>query len=465
MMASNCNDFASEMFSKEIQNLLHKKIFSKSKNFSSSKKLPRYSLSSETFENSRKLSVVKNYFFCGSLLIAYFIKIFKISSKNKNKQLILIYSLSKQQAVRNRSLKSINLFLKSKEITNKSDLVVLIEIRKILMHKNYEMTQTTFDIPLCIFAKNFSLKSKITCWFIMFKRFLKIIKLQRKNWWLLLIFKEFIFDEVVYSTLNPNIIDKIITTQSHLAYQPLAFEFKKISAKKLMIWYSSNSVPIRFKNSNLERYEINPVIYKNMSIDEHWVWTKEHKNYLDKYSGAKVLVKHSLMFYEADKSINSKPIYDVLIFDVTPQIDAQITKNSIYTTKEMTKFISDILLCIEELDLKYGYNTKVVLKHKRKSTKHHSLEYSKFIKDKIKNKQLQNLDSGENLYKLISQSKLIIGFPFTSPVIIGKELNKPSVFYCSSKMLKSAHKNQKNSFLQNRTLLYEYLEEKLVKSN
>jgi polysaccharide biosynthesis PFTS motif protein len=465
MMASNYNDFASEMFSKEILNLLHKKIFSKSKNFSSSKKLPSYSLSSETFESSKKLSVVKNYIFCGLLLIAYFIKIFKISSKSKNKQLILIYSLSKQQAVRNRSLKSINLFLKSKGITNKSDSLVLIEIRKILMHKKYEMTQTTFDIPLCIFAKNLSLESKITCWFTMFKRFFIIIKLQRKNWWLLLIFKEFIFDEVVYSTLNPNIIDKIITTQSHLAYQPLAFEFKKINAKKLMIWYSSNSVPIRFKNSNLERYEINPVIYKNMSIDEHWVWTKEHKSYLDKYSNAQILVKHSLMFYEADKSINSKPIFDVLIFDVTPGIDAQITKNSIYTTNEMTKFISEILLCIEELDLKYGHNTKVVLKHKRKITKHHSSQYSKFIKDKVKNNQLHILDSGENLYKLISQSKLIIGFPFTSPVIIGKELNKPSVFYCSSKMVKPAHKNQKNSFLQNRTLLYEYLEENLVNSN
>jgi polysaccharide biosynthesis PFTS motif protein len=131
----------------------------------------------------------------------------------------------------------------------------------------------------------------------------------------------------------------------------------------------------------------------------------------------------------------------------------------------MTKFISEILLCIEELDLKYGHNTKVVLKHKRKITKHHSSQYSKFIKDKVKNKQLHILDSGENLYKLISQSKLIIGFPFTSPVIIGKELNKPSVFYCSSKMVKPAHKNQKNSFLQNRTLLYEYLEENLVKSN
>lgn len=465
MMASNYNDFASEMFSKEILNLLHKKIFSKSKNFSSSKKLPSYSLSSETFESSKKLHVVKNYILCGLLLIAYFIKIFKISSKSKNKQLILIYSLSKQQAVRNRSLKSINLFLKSKGITSKSDSLVLIEIRKILMHKKYEMTQTTFDIPLYVFAKNLSLESKITCWFTMFKRFLKIIKLQRKNWWLLLIFKEFIFDEVVYSTLNPNIIDKIITTQSHLAYQPLAFEFKKINAKKLMIWYSSNSVPIRYKNSNLERYEINPVIYKNMSIDEHWVWTKEHKSYLDKYSNAKILVKHSLMFYEADKSINSKPIFDVLIFDVTPRIDAQITKNSIYTTNEMTKFISEILLCIEELDLKYGHNTKVVLKHKRKITKHHSSQYSKFIKDRVKNKQLHILDSGENLYKLISQSKLIIGFPFTSPVIIGKELNKPSVFYCSSKMVKPAHKNQKNSFLQNRTLLYEYLEENLVKSN
>jgi polysaccharide biosynthesis PFTS motif protein len=171
------------------------------------------------------------------------------------------------------------------------------------------------------------------------------------------------------------------------------------------------------------------------------------------------------MFYIADKSSKSTLICDVLIFDVTPRNDTDITRNSIYTAEHMTQFISDILLCIKKLNEKYGSNTKVFLKHKRRITQHHSLEYSRFIKDKIRINEIHILDSNENLYNLISKSKLIIGFPFTSPVIIGKELNKPSIFYCSSGLLKLAHKNQKNSFIQNRKLLYKFIEEKLVNSN
>jgi polysaccharide biosynthesis PFTS motif protein len=464
MIPLNYSDCVSGLFSKEIQNLLNKKNFSKSKNFISSKKETNLSINSQTY-NLGKLEAVKNYLICGFLLSAYFINIFKFSQRDKNKKLILIYSLTKEQAIRHGSLKSIHSFLNSRGVTNKSNLVVLIEIRKIFLRKKYKMLQTTLDIPLNIYANDFSMKSKIICWLKMCKRFLNIINLQCKHKRLSLILKEFIFDEVVYSALNSDRFDKLITTQSNLAFQPLIFELKKVRAKKIMIWYSSNSMPIRYKNSNLQRYEINPSIYKNMSIDEHWVWTKEHKIYLERYCTAKVLVKQSLMFYIADKSSKSTLICDVLIFDVTPRNDTDITRNSIYTAEHMTQFISDILLCIKKLNEKYGSNTKVFLKHKRRITQHHSLEYSRFIKDKIRINEIHILDSNENLYNLISKSKLIIGFPFTSPVIIGKELNKPSIFYCSSGLLKLAHKNQKNSFIQNRKLLYKFIEEKLVNSN
>jgi polysaccharide biosynthesis PFTS motif protein len=256
----------------------------------------------------------------------------------------------------------------------------------------------------------------------------------------------------------------LITTQSNIAYQPLVFEYENFTAKKFMIWYSSNSVPIEYKKEKLKRFVINPTVYINMRIDEHWVWTKEHKNYLSNYSQAKILVKQSLMFYTAENLKASNTKIDVLVFDVTPVNYTEITRNSIYTTKESIKFINEIIDCIKMLNQTHKKDYMIQLKHKRRISRNHSSDYSKFIEQKVKNFEIDVIDSNQNLYNLISNSKLVIGFPFTSPVVIGQELNKPSIFYCSSKLLPIAHKGRKLSFIQSQTSLYSYMEKILVKS-
>jgi polysaccharide biosynthesis PFTS motif protein len=329
--------------------------------------------------------------------------------------------------------------------------------------KKYKMIRTTLDIPLVIFINEIPIKSKLSCWFSMCERYLRVIKLHGSNSDILNILKEYVFDEVVYSTLDPKKIEKLVTTQSHIAYQPLIFEYRNIGAKKIMIWYSANSIPFDYKNKRAKRYSINPWVYTSMRIDEHWVWTKEHKAYLSKISPAKVLVKKSLMFYEPEESKNITKIYDLVIFDITPRADIKITRNSIFTTTEMIKFIQEILSCVELLNNKHKKNYQVFLKHKRNFSKNHSEEYINYIKEKVTNKEITLIGSSQNLYDLIGNSKLVIGFPFTSPVIIGWELFTPSIFYCSSSLLNYSPKNEKRLFLQGKASLYTYMESELVK--
>jgi polysaccharide biosynthesis PFTS motif protein len=286
----------------------------------------------------------------------------------------------------------------------------------------------------------------------------------RKDSQLPMVFKEFIFDQIVYSAMDPDKTDKLITTQSNVAYQPLIFEYENFTAKKFMIWYSSNSVPIKYKKEELKRFTINPTVYVNMRIDEHWVWTKEHKKYLSAYSQAKILVKQSLMFYTAENLKASNKKIDILVFDVIPVNKVEITRNSIYTTRESVNFINEIIACVKILNQTTKNNYRVKLKHKRRISKNHSSDYSKFIDQKVKNFEIDIIESHQNLYDLISNSKLVIGFPFTSPVVIGQELNKPSIFYCSSKLLPTARKGRKLSFIQSQTSLYSYMEKVLVKS-
>ena len=462
MKSPNRNFIANEIFSNEIQNLLRKKIFAKSKYFYSTKNPPKDPTKIIPTGAYSKVSVIKNYIVCTLILIVYFINIFKMKSKDSGKNLILVYSLSKEQSIRDGSIKSLHTFLESKSLATNPDSVILIEIRKILWSKKYKKARTTLDIPLRIYIDNFSPILKVFCWLSMCKRFFIIMLKHRKNSQLTMVFKEFIFDQIVYSAMDPAKTEKLITTQSNIAYQPLIFEYETFKAKKLMIWYSSNSIPIKYKNEKLNRFVINPATYLNMQINEHWVWTKEHKDYLSNYCQAKILVKKSLMFYTVENSITSNKIIDLLVFDVTPASNPAITSNSIYTTKEVINFINEINTCVKMLNHTYKTDYKIHLKHKRRFSKTHSSYYSKFINQRVENSEIYTIDSNQNLYDLINNSKLVIGFPFTSPVVIGQELNKPSIFYCSSKMLPTAHKNQRLSLIQDQTSLYTYMEKVLV---
>jgi polysaccharide biosynthesis PFTS motif protein len=274
--------------------------------------------------------------------------------------------------------------------------------------------------------------------------------------------KEYIFDEVVYQNFDLNLIEKLITTQSNFAYQPLIFEYEKMTTKRLMLWYSSNSIPLDYKKENLRRFETNPSVYNNMKIDVHWVWTEKHKSYLSHFTRADIVVKKSLMFYNQEREKTLNDTFDIVIFDVTPKKDINISNFSIYTTDEMIKFITEILKCVESIKAQFKLEVRVALKHKREFSKHTPAEYSQFVRSRIKNKEISVVNSNQNLYGLIQSSKLIIGFPFTSPVIIGQEIKKPSIFYCSSSLLKRASRSENDLFLQSEKSLYAYMKKALV---
>ena len=168
------------------------------------------------------------------------------------------------------------------------------------------------------------------------------------------------------------------------------------------------------------------------------------------------------MFYNSGEPNISQVNYDVLIFDVIPYKTNSMTETSIYTTSEMIKFIEEVLLCVQEIGNKHQLSLSVGLKHKRKISNKHSSVYSRFVEKKLMTNEIEIIKPDQNLYDIISKSKIVIGFPFTSPVIIGQELHVPSVYYCSSKILKSLVKSKNNQFLQDSAALFKYFEKILV---
>jgi len=197
-----------------------------------------------------------------------------------------------------------------------------------------------------------------------------------------------------------------------------------------------------------------------MAIDTHWVWTNEHKKYLKKMTNSAILVKGSMIFYNPPKKLDNNKKYDVVIFDVTPQNSKSLFKDSIYSFPVAKEFIEDIIESVELVSQRLDRNIGIYIKHKRNFAPNHSSKYIAYIDMLAKNLQLSVLPLDSDLYETIAASKIVIGFPFTSPVIIGQELKVPSIHYSSTNTLvKYNHAN----FIQSKPELRKYIESNLGK--
>ena len=229
-----------------------------------------------------------------------------------------------------------------------------------------------------------------------------------------------------------------------------------------MLWYSANSIPEKYKSKKAAiiangGYEI---FLKVMKIDTHWVWTNEHRKYLMKMTDSKILVRGSMLFYNPPKKPNYNKKYDIVIFDLTPKNNESMYKDTLYNFPVAKKFIEDIIESVELVSQKLNRKIDIYVKHKRSFGPTHSSEYIAYIGELVKNGELSKLPLDSDLYELIAASNIIIGFPFTSPVIIGLELKVPSIYYSSTNMLT---KYNKTDFVQSKLELMKYLEMNLGK--
>jgi len=449
-------------FSVAIKMLLYKKLFAKSPYYVTRKKInfdPNKLLKQVVVSKKEKFKII---LLCIILLFIYVLLIFKINYKNKYAKVILVYSLTKDQAYKDYSLKSLSDFLTSKRFLLDPNALVWVEIRKPILNQSYKNLHSTIDIPIKIYADKFSLKEKVVSLFEICNRLIIMFTLIKSNNYPFLVMKEYVFDEVVYKKIKPVQVSKILTTQSHLAYQPIIFELESMSGKRVMLWYSSNSIPGIYRNLDLERYEVNDSVYTYLEIDEHWVWTKEHSKFLSKVTGKKILIKRSMMFYSPSLSNSKDKTIDILVFDVTPSSSRNVSRNSIYTDEDMIKFINEIVNARKIIMNKNSLNLSIYIKHKRKYSKLKSIRYMKYIYSLEKRGLIKTVNPTENLYDLIKKTRVVIGIPFTSPVIIAHELKVPSVFYSSSSLLKYLPTLYGGSFIQNTGNLEKFLTEVFV---
>jgi polysaccharide biosynthesis PFTS motif protein len=389
----------------------------------------------------------------------------------KHKDISLIYGLSYEQIYFEGSTTRLTEFLLSKKLgLAKNDLCYLEDSRHSILGKRAEKIRICRNIPTSIFHDFLNFGDKLQVIYLISQRMLMYLATLIKYPVVHHTAQAYVLDEVIFDYLNMNrkikLVD-LVATPSIITHIPYIFERNLHFGKRLMIWYSANSVPINYRNKDLVRFHPNEKIYECMPLDLHYVWNQTHKDYLDSVIDPPITVevRGSLMFYLPQEEIAVIKVYDIVIFDVTPYEPTfkdgfdkiPFSQNSIYNESTATEFLQDLLWAKHEIEERFGVNLVLALKPKRKYTPLHSRGYLAFLDHLSKNGLITILTPEIDLYKTIGESKMSISYPFTSPAIIAMELNIPTAYFLANKSIESNALIDGIEFITDRTKLLDFI--------
>jgi len=236
----------------------------------------------------------------------------------------------------------------------------------------------------------------------------------------------FIFELAVWFTIKAERI-ALITTQSTMNNLPTAFQIENSSFNRKMFWYSTNMQPITKQGLTPKKEIFSRSL--DRSIDMHYVWDLSSKQFLSSGGITRVKTVGSILFIKPEPVNLENTDFNIAFFDVTPFEQA----DTYYTTERMCANLLKIVEISSQLSIKVNLKINLLVKPKRVFHEGHSRAYIQMLYKFEKEGKLQILKPEVNIYGIASSVNCIIGIPFTSPVVVGRELKTPSVYFDTHK--------------------------------
>jgi hypothetical protein len=350
-------------------------------------------------------------------------KILFFPQKYKSLPKLVFLSLTKEQVIRNKKVEEFILFISESRLGfNFGSDFLLLEVRHLLpirTNTRKSNLKITRDIYLYIIFNYVDLREFLKL-YKRFKYYIDMAELSQVNF---RNYKKNVFDPAAWSMFNEK-VDKntyLVTTQSQLTNLSSVFKFRNSLIKKIMMWYSTNSIPI-YRTQEVHSNFWLPNDAKNY-IDEHYVWNADQASSLMKQGALNCKIVGSILFYPRKLAL-SRMKY-VTYFDVTPYSQA----DTIYNEKSCIEVLLNISSAIQELNEIHHENFTLRVKSKRDYSNKHSIKYIQLIKQLQREEKISIISANENLYKCISESCAILSIPFSSPVEVGAEMNVPGAYY------------------------------------
>lgn len=242
--------------------------------------------------------------------------------------------------------------------------------------------------------------------------------------------RDMAYSQIVFELDRRGLIEAVVFTTSNFMRQPL-WSRGMSRASIHMVWYAQNFKPIIYRSDALESDLPN---VRWIRAGTHWVWTHAYGEYLESL-GLQATMKTvgPILWYPTERMSPDKNSIKIVIFDVSPfndDVALQYGDISNYNHPDnLFRFIHDVVAIKTDLEKRFGVPVALSLKTKRG----YNVAYDKPYFDHLEALAAQGIltleDPATNMYSLISESHLVVLYPFSSPAYIADYLRVPSIYY------------------------------------
>lgn len=347
---------------------------------------------------------------------------------------LLVYSLTNDQVI-NKSQDSAANFFSTFFSKYKFDNILIESKLNVVGTKNVKFYSRNLDY----FVKGYSRNIKVKLIRILFRDLLCVLQNVLGDYRSIISSSDFIEGKILNCIIQTKKIKvTILCTQTKLTFRPGIFYFSEKKNNKLL-WYSDNSIPIVNKNI---KSSIDLSYLRTSNIGEHLVFSRKFFKVLSTYN--KNCVKIILPFsfsHEYPLKFNDNEINDlsrimksqkvISYFSITPQKGT--SHLNFYSSELMITDLKAIRQAIMQSNTAFSYKCVLLIKPKRKISKHHSESYKKLLFESDKKVHKFILDPQEDILKILKYSDLVVCTPFTSVALIAKSLRKKVIFFSTTK--------------------------------
>lgn len=226
-------------------------------------------------------------------------------------------------------------------------------------------------------------------------------------------------------------LEAVVITNTLLSSQPLWMRGRR-RFRVHLVWYSQNAIPLVYR---LDELHSNHPHYPLIRADVHWTWTKGFSGYLASIlPGVDTRTVGPILWYlpEPTRARSSDAIV-ITAFDVAPQRSEYVRSQGIleyyYRRENVMAFIEGVMRLVSEIRDSRGRRVNLRFKHKRPFGPFHDREYGRWMEGLETENRFVRVLPGENMFRLIKESDLVVVIPYSSPAYVADFLGVPSIYY------------------------------------
>ena len=378
---------------------------------------------------------------------------------------ILIFKKSKY--------KKVNLYIGGTHRINKLDFIKMFDNNKsefndkkceniVFANQNTNLGNYSFrkDPIAYLICAHFTLFEKIRLIFVINFFLIKFFLFTIINRNHIFFYEDLLFTKIFNEINKKKIIRCVISDISNFNYIPLWSVLKNKKFKFYFFWNTHNPL-FKMQVKKAKSFVKGEIKTLFIFADKIYIDTEKGKRILRTLFTTKI---YKFNFY--DYKNNLKKIKKGLIISIFDTNLVETERNILgkkvrgyWNIDNMKKFINDVLSSVYYIQKQKKIKIQILLKRKSNHNFPYEIQYQKFLKKCArKYSNLKIIDPKTNVDEIISNSNMVISYPWTNPGFISSIIyKKKSVFYDPTDTLENVTKSNNISLIQNTKSLTKYL--------